>query len=591
MIPSHILPDSSPGSAANFRVGIGSMQLSAGSAVNIPVPGVTAIVGANNVGKSTLLRELHSGLVGTFEQSKVLKSIDLIHDGTSADAIDWMTKHCYVESRPGRSLGFALPGVDTEVIPVDHAIAIWERGHKQTGIPTLGNLVRLLALFADAGSRQQFVNAYSQRQDFGDPPQHPLHTLQDDPQLMATLSELCSSVFGTPLTLDTLSGQIGLRVGSVDVEPPRVDNITPEYREAMANLPRLQEQGDGMRSLLGLLIPILCGSYRIIIVDEPEAFLHPPQAVALGTALATLAKQREIQIILATHDKNLLAGLLASDAEVSVVKLDRAGTTNEPHQLVNSQLRSLWSDPILRYTNALDGLFHKLVVLMEGDQDCKFLAAAFEHAELPLPASEVLFLPTSGKASLFKIASSLHAIDVPTIASPDLDIFNDATVMQNLVESLGGEWQEYNKAYREATESFRAPRQAVTASQVHAAIAAILTPMGDAEFDNDAKKDVSAAMRIGDSPWKALKEYGISAFKGTSRKTVEDLLTSLSKIGLVPLREGELENLAPSVGVRKGSGWLPAALDAGAHKEALAQAHVSAILGSFTSLSATREST
>ena len=114
-----------------------------------------------------------------------------------------------------------------------------------------------------------------------------------------------------------------------------------------------------MRSLLGLLLPLISATHQVVLVDEPEAFLHPPQARALGSALARLAKQRQLQVIVATHDRNIVSGLLkAENVDVSVARLSRSENTTQSHQLDANNLRAIWGDPVLRYSNALDGLFH-----------------------------------------------------------------------------------------------------------------------------------------------------------------------------------------------------------------------------------------
>lgn len=70
----------------------------------------------------------------------------------------------------------------------------------------------------------------------------------------------------------------------------------------------------------------------------------------------------------------------------------------------------------------------------------------------------------------------------------------------------------------------------------------------------------------------------MSAFKGAARKAAGTLLSQLDQMGVVLVREGELERLAPEVGVRKGPGWLEAALSSGEQRNEVTQAHVQRIL-------------
>jgi len=46
-------------------------------------------------------------------------------------------------------------------------------------------------------------------------------------------------------------------------------------------LPQVQEQGDDVKSFVGMLLAITATEYPLLLIDEPETFLHPPQAYLL----------------------------------------------------------------------------------------------------------------------------------------------------------------------------------------------------------------------------------------------------------------------------------------------------------------------
>jgi hypothetical protein len=448
------------------------------------------------------------------------------------------------------------------------------------------NLGKALVYYADVQNRVNNVGGAGQRNDVAEPPSHPLHLLQDDATLRGELSDLSRSLFGDPLTLDHLSGTMQLRVGIPSESAPAADESQAAYRAALAALPLLSAQGDGMKSLLGLLLWIVTATYPVIIVDEPEAFLHPPQAHALGKALGKLAEQRSLQIILATHDRNLLAGLLAADAPLSVVRISRDGTVTRACQLPPDKVRQLWSDSVLKYTNVLEGLFHRLVVVAEADRDCRFYEAALDayatSGKTSIPASDVLFVPSYGKSAMHRLASILDAVDVPVVASPDLDVLNDEATIQRLTESLHGDWATMKRDYTVATNSFRQPREAVKVSHVRDALNRLFDDLTrdkpDASYTSDVRDEALAAMRSRENPWQALKDYGMNAFDGEGALAAERLVARLDEIGVVVVRVGELEGFAPLIGAAKGSEWLAAAINAGAHTDDAAQAHIARIL-------------
>jgi hypothetical protein len=332
---------------------------------------------------------------------------------------------------------------------------------------------------------------------------------------------------------------------------------------------------------MGQLLPIVTAAYKVVIIDEPEAFLHPPQAHALGAELGRLAVKADLQILVATHDRSFLTGLLDSGVDVSVVRLTRGDGPTKASRLDSTQLKSLWTDPVLKYTNVLDGLFHRLVVVAEAEGDCAYLSAAIDcdgREEGPLPRNEILFIPTGGKDGMAKVSAALSAVDVPVVAAPDLDMLSDQRKLQLLVNSVGGVWtDEMARLWKLATVDLNAPREPAKVGHVLDAIVSALEGKREAQFSTGDRELVLAQLRTQGSPWASVKDHGMSAFKGSARKAASALLTLLDEAGVVLVEEGELERLAPEVGVRKGPGWLQAALSDGEQCNKVTQAHVDRI--------------
>jgi predicted ATPase len=90
---------------------------------------------------------------------------------------------------------------------------------------------------------------------------------------------------------------------------------------------RLDEQGDGIRSFVGISLALLILKRSLFLIDEPEAFLHPPQAFRIGAFIGEQAKQSR-QIIIATHSVDVLRGILSRSQDVDIVRIDRVGNRN-----------------------------------------------------------------------------------------------------------------------------------------------------------------------------------------------------------------------------------------------------------------------
>ncbi|MFI1802655.1 ATP-dependent nuclease [Streptomyces californicus] len=575
--------DLSGGIADRFSLSIDSITLENGLIVRPPSSGVTVVVGGNNVGKSTLLKQVinlaarESGAAIGPARWQLVKDIRLGATGSAADACSWLVDNMGVHFENG----VTYFGSQDQQRVSEHQIRNRYNDFEYTGVMDRlsGGLANVFMLYADPWQRTSAIQPLQLRDYTGDRAQGIMHHLEDSLEMLNEVQGICREVFRLDLTLDTLARMIQLRVGKVAIDAPPADAITPEYREAVAALPPLTEQGDGIKSLIALILPLVTAKQPVVLIDEPEAFLHPPQASALGRILGRLAKDKSVQVILATHDKNLLMGLLESEAEVSVLRLDRDLNGNSrAHQLAVGDVRDLWGDPLLRYTNALDSLFHRLTIVAEADQDCRFYSAALSEYEpqvdVPIPSSDVLFIPSYGKAAMHKLIKVLQAIHVPVVAVPDIDILNDSSNISRLVNSFQKNWGPLERNYRVATQSFRQPKKVATLGDVVSAVNSVFTGREGEPFTDQARKDVLAQLRVQESPWAELKRYGESAFSGEAAVAGRDLLAQLDDIGIVLVRVGELERFAPTLGVAKGAGWLNEALTAGAHKSDLVRQHI-----------------
>lgn len=568
------------GESANFDLAISAVELVGGGRIELQTPGVTAIVGANNAGKSTLLREISEALAQRQHHAEMprisVASLELSQTGSASDLIAWLGENANFVVQASQA-GFKRS--DSSVLSPETLANAWNAPNN-----SLGWLSPFLTFYGNAQGRFNVGGSAEMRDAVDDPPVHPVHYLQDNTELLNRISGISADVFRSKLTLDPLGRTLRLRVGELSSEIPRLNEVSPEFRAEMASLRPLDEQGDGMRSLMGQLLPIVTGAFRVVMVDEPEAFLHPPQAHALGVELGRLAVENNLQVLIATHDRALLTGLLDSQVDVSVVRLTRQDGPPSAQQLDALQLRELWSDPVLKYTNVLDGLFHRLVVVAEAEGDCAFLQAALDCAERepgPMPRNEMLFVPTGGKDGMPKVCSALKAVGVPVVVAPDMDVINDESKLRTLVESVGAVWTEEMKdAWRVATESIRSSKEPAKVGHVLDAIEAALSGRRDETYTNEVKEEVLAQLRTNGSPWGAVKEHGIGAFQGQQFTAVTKLLSLLDNVGIVLVKQGELERLAPEVEARKGSAWLPMALSQSAQCNVASQAHVDRIIES-----------
>src|SRR4051794_40970785 len=184
-----------------------------------------------------------------------------------------------------------------------------------------------------------------------------------------------------------------------------------------------------------------------------------------------------------------------------------------------------------------------------------------------------------------KIVKALRGVHVRVVASPDLDVLDDETKIRKLVEAFDGTWQPYEGDYQVATRPFRAAVVDATAQDVLSAVTAELSKQPEEPWTEDVRERVKPLLRTSRTKWRDLKRYGEAAFSGESAVRAAKLLDALEALGVCCVRDGELERMAPTVGVAKGPRWLAAALEASAQGDAAAQAHIRRLMNSGSAAS------
>ena len=208
------------------------------------------------------------------------------------------------------------------------------------------------------------------------PERNPIYKLNQSESLAQKLSDYFRQAFGYDLIINRSDMRtIPLHTGHAPDKTAFTIANQYEYYNQVTKLPKLQEQGDGMRSFASILLDTFTSEYSITLIDEPEAFLHPPQARLLGKMLANNNPDNR-QLLISTHSEDFLQGLLDANSEnVTVIRINRDSKINRMSVLQNDKIKKLWGNPILRYSNILSGLFHEKVVVCESDYDCLFYQA------------------------------------------------------------------------------------------------------------------------------------------------------------------------------------------------------------------------
>jgi predicted ATPase len=417
---------------------VSSVAFSDGQTIAFESTDVVLIVGPNNSGKSAALRGIRDRLHNPATQNPVVKAAQAKKTGTTEQLLDWLAS--WVMKREDGNPGNPVYHAFGHGLHLSQVQADWGRGDG-----ALAGLLRWMCVLLNADERLQMSRPASSISLVRDPPSHPNHYLQRDDALELRLSNRFRQAFGVDLIVHRNAGnQVPLHVGERPIPGSGEDRVSVGFISRLEQLPTLEDQGDGMRSFAGVLLATSVGRESILLVDEPEAFLHPPQSRLLGRMLVT-DRRSERQLFIATHSSDIIRGVLdVESSDIRVLRLRRENATNVIRELKNSRIKELWADPLLRYSNILDGLVHEHVVVCEGDADCRFYGAVLDvlvsQGGDQIRRPDVMFTHAGGNARLATIVRALHEVEVPVTAVADFDILSEKGILQNLVEALGGSW-------------------------------------------------------------------------------------------------------------------------------------------------------
>jgi hypothetical protein len=248
---------------------------------------------------------------------------------------------------------------------------------------------------------------------------------------------------------------------------------------------------------------------------------------------------------------------------VTVIRIRRDGAVNQITQLDQARIRELWSDPLLRFSNVLDGIFHEAVVVTESDSDARFYAAVadvlFAEDLAGTHKPHVMFTDGGGKARLPLVVKSLRLLGVPVKTVADFDIFNDEHPLAELVEAAGGKWADFEGDWRTVKNAVDSKKPELSTEEVSQQISAILTATKEKNFPVQAKRNIEQILRKS-SAWAHAKTVGKTFVpSGGATQACERLLNRLRSSGIFVVEVGELEGFIRSIGGH-ATAWVAEAI-------------------------------
>lgn len=539
------------------RVFIESLTFSDGTEVELSKNDVVVLVGPNNAGKSATLRESAQLLRARSNPGKVVRDIKVGQDGDEEGLLEHL-----------HSLGQRTFSDNPLPTYKGFGFSIYESnatGHWSTA--TDNGLRELADVFVRVISTEERLTAANPTESIRltkEPPRHPIHFLQKNDSQEVQFSSYFHQAFSTDLIVHRNAGrEVPLYVGERPVPKAGEDRVSEGYLAELETRDLLHEQGDGMRSFVGVLLNSFVSHHSVILIDEPDAFLHPPQARLLGTMLARdLPAGR--QLFVATHSQDFLKGILDAKIDnLKIIRIRREGDVNRVNMVSSTDVEAIWKDSLLRHSNVLDGLFHSKVIICESDSDCRFYSAvlgAMYEGEEEKSTPDVLFVHCGGKHRIPTVVQALKRLGVPLTVVADFDLLSERNPLQDIITHLGGDWTEFESDWRLVKSSVDQKKPELETDDVKKEIAGVLARVDEPTFPRSAVGEIRGILRR-TSAWSQAKQVGKSYIpSGDPTKAYDHLDKNLKALGLLVVDVGELEGFVRSVGGH-GPTWVNRVLE------------------------------
>lgn len=388
----------------------------------------------------------------------------------------------------------------------------------------------------------------------------PIHYAAYNTEYANWISENFHKAFGTNIIANPLHGsEIPMCLGpkiklenDYDSEQERLNvyaNILESYKQ-------VHTQGDGIKSFTGILLYLMLDYYRIYLIDEPESFLHPPQARIMGQIIGNTLQNNQ-QAFISTHSEDIIKGLLdVCEDRLKIVRITRNEDVNSFSILDNQKIKTVFGDPLLKYSNIMSSLFHKTVALCESDSDCKLYSLIESHLKQSEGKySETLFIHCGGKHRMARTAAALQALHIDVRLIPDIDVLNDESVIKPIAEVFGIDWSSIEKDLRILSSNLHSPKEKIDRDIAKNDIDRVINASNSSNLTSSEIKQIQEIVKT-TSRWEGIKHGGkqsIPAGDATNAFNRLDTIFREHHIYIVPA--GELEGFIKEVGGH-GPDWV-----------------------------------
>lgn len=342
--------------------------------------------------------------------------------------------------------------------------------------------------------------------------------------LRKQLRDIVYEAFGKYLVVDpTHIGKLRIRLSDIE---PVTNEIERGWGEDSVNFHKkgmlVSNASDGVKAFCGILSTIIAGDPKVLLIDEPEAFLHPSLSNLLGKEIGKSLSTSNRKLFSSTHSSSFLMGCIQSNAPLDIVRLTYKDGNATARLLPKEKIVNLMRNPLLRSTGVLNGLFYDSVIVTEADSDRAFYQEINERllAENdPRGIQNCLFLNAQNKQTIWDIVKPLRELGIPSIGIVDLDVVKEGgSVFSKLLKG------------------------------------AFIPELSHSSL-NLSRKSIYDSLQSVDTNWK--RTGGLELLPYEEKQSSNDFIDNLKSYGVFIVKNGELESWLKYLDVKSNkSTWL-----------------------------------
>lgn len=532
---------------------IESIEFSDGNTIEFNSDDIVLLVGANNVGKSRTLKDLQQDLIDYRTPKILVKNINYQAEGFSAEIVKSFFER-----------NFSKDSDNNYSVAIDNNHTYcFDKYCFENIDQNFRDFYKCLFSYLSTENRLNITKPIKFNMSVDRGCLNILSKLEESTDAISILNNFLAFAFKKSIDVyqyyenDSIVKEY--KIGDNRIIYDAINSNGREEKKIIKDLEGLCNQGDGIRSAVAILSSLIVNEHSLFLVDEPETFLHPPQAKLIAKNIVNLSNDK--QCFIATHNIDFIKGIVEENSSrVKIIKIDRKGNKNYFNLINNDSITEIANDKNLKYTNLLDGLFYNRLVLCENESDCKFYSAILENLD-PINYQNTLFCAVGGKEQFKKIIPLLRELSIQYFVIADIDLIDNKDSLKQLLnsceidcyENIRQKHEEFLRKFIEKTND-----QVKTQEEIKREINNV--------FNQDKYLSTSAVKKIRDilktvSCFKLLKKGGKNILpQGECISLFNDIKKYLNEHNIFILECGEVERFVPDVSGH-GNEWVERTFD------------------------------